>query len=86
MDELAEIQAGFQRRRDLVFLALLALMLAAVGWTVWSAVRPARGSGPAAAGEIRRIEPAVLRALLGSGHLSDHEAAHYRRVGAEARP
>jgi hypothetical protein len=86
MDEIDDYQAHVQRRRDLVFLALLFALLAAVGFSVVRSVRSPFRDRRTAAGEIRAIDPALLRSLIRSGHLSTREAVQYRRPGGEGAP
>jgi hypothetical protein len=86
MDEIDDYQAHLQQRTDLVFLALLFVLLAAVGFVVVRSVYPPHRDLRTASGEIRAIEPPLLRSLLQSGHFSSHEALFYRRLGQEAAP
>lgn len=83
MCEVEDLRAELQTRRDLLFLGALLLLVVASAFTVVRSAYPPHRDYRTAAGEIRAVNPAVLRRLLRSGRLSDREAEHYRRVGAD---
>ncbi|MFC1482373.1 hypothetical protein ACFL51_01055 [Myxococcota bacterium] len=84
MSEVTLVDRELRRRRDALFLVLLALMMAAMAWAVVHTAFPEGRTGDyqTAAGTIRKVPPAKLRNQLSTGRLSDHEAEHYRRAGA----
>jgi hypothetical protein len=71
---------------DRLFVAALTLVALLALGNLWTARRTAPTDGlraPAAAGSVRDVDPMLIRRLIQEGKLSDHEAAHYRRLDHE---
>lgn len=80
------MEEALRRRRDLTFLGLLGALLVATGIVLLYAAYPPHRDIVTSAGEIRAVDPGLLKRLLRSGHLSDHEAEHYRRAEGAGKP